>query len=118
MKKTIILISLFLTLSQADYLNTKTSNQCVYNVQPYQNHTGLCYTKRSNDQNYCSTSLRYKHLINGYIYTDGSCVLSDDLEHTGLDYTTYMNLQALNGTLYGFTLVFFLSFLFVLLGRR
>jgi hypothetical protein len=118
MKNSIILISLFLTFSQADYLNTKSTNQCIYNVQPYQNNKGLCYTKRSNNQNKCNKNLRYTDLINGYIYINNACVLSQDLESTGLDYNTYKSLQALNASLYGFTLTFLIGFLFILLGRR
>jgi len=118
MKKFIILIFLFFTYSEADYLNTKTTNQCVYNVTPYQNNKGLCYTKRSTGQNFCSATLRYTNLINGYNYVNGSCILSDDLKYTGLDYETFTTFQALNGTLYGFVLVLWLSFLFILLGRR
>ena len=108
---------LVVTVTNADYLNTKSSNQCVYNVQPYQNEKGLCYTKRSNDQNICSTSLRYKHLINGYEYKNSGCYLKNDLELTGLTQSEWDYLLAVLANIIGFTMFFIINFLAVNVAR-
>ena len=118
MRNIFVLISLFFTFLNADYLNTKDKNRCVYDVIPYVNHRGLCYKRRGDATVRCNQNLRYKDLINGYNLTGVLCVLSENLVTTGLSYSDYKYLQALNGTLYGFTLTFMLSFLFVLLGKR
>ncbi len=114
----IIFFAIFTSDIKADYLNTKTSNQCVYDVTPYQNETGLCYTKRSNDQSYCSTSLRFKHLIDGYELINSDCLLKNDLKITGLTQNQWDYLLAVLAHIMGFTMLFLINFLSTSIARR
>ena len=108
---------LVVTVTNADYLNTKTSNQCIYNVQPYQGHKGLCYTKRSNNQNICSSKLRYKHLIDGYEYVNNGCYLKNDLELTGLTQNQWDYIMAILANIIGFTMFFLINYLSINVAR-
>ena len=108
---------LVITFSNADYLNTKTTNQCIYNVSPYQNHKGLCYTKRSNNQNFCSTTLSYSKLIDGYEYKNSGCYLKNDLELTGLTQNQWDYLLAVLANIIGFTMFFLINYLAVNVAR-
>lgn len=108
----IVLMVFFFLISftHADYLNTSTTNQCIYNVQPYQNNKGLCYTKRSNNLNYCSTALRYSKLIDGYVYLNGGCYLKNDLRLTGLTQSEWDYLFSVLAHVLGFTMFFLVNF--------
>ena len=116
--KHLFLIFAFSLFLNADYLNTKTTNQCVYDVKPYQNHKGWCYTKRSNNQSYCSSTLKIKDLIAGYEYKDGDCVLKNDLGLTGLSQEDFDYLMALIAHFLGLTTIFLVNFIAVLTVRR
>jgi len=116
MKFLFIFIS-FCSFVSADYLNTKTSNQCIYDVTPYQNNTGLCYTKRSNDQNYCNKNLKYKHLINGYEFKNNECLLKNDLKITGLSQNQWDYLLAVLAHVMGLTMLFLTNFLAIRISK-
>ena len=116
----ILFISIFLfSVTQADYLNTKT-NKCVYELIPYHSQVkGWCYTKRSDDSVHCSKTLKYTHFINGF-YNDsnGNCIMFEDLQKTGMTFNQFQFQQALLANMYGFFIFFLVGFLFVLQGRR
>ena len=106
----------FITIySNADYLYTK-SNQCVYNIEPF-NNKGWCYTKRSNGQINCNKNAKYTNFINGF-YLDDTCKMYDDLQKTGMTYNQFQFNQALLANMYGFFIFFLVGFLFILQGRR
>jgi len=114
----LVLLFLVTCYSNADYLNTKTSNQCVYDVTPYQDHKGLCYTKRSNDNSYCNSKLRFKDLISGYELKGSDCVLKNDLKITGLTQSEWDYSLAFIAHVLGFTMLFLINFLSVLIARK
>jgi len=114
----IILFFFIVTFSNADYLNTKSTNQCIYNVQPYQNSNGLCYTKRSNNEDICSIKLKYSDLIDGYEYRDGGCYLKHDLDVTGLSENQFNENMAIAGNMIGLSFMFMTLFISVLIGRK
>ena len=117
--KPILIILTLISIASADYLNTKTSNQCVYNVRPYQDHTGWCYTKRSNDHDYCNRHLKMKDLIDGYyLNDDGDCVEKNDLRTTGLTQNEWDYNLSLLAHVMGFTMLFLINFLSVLVVRK
>jgi len=114
-------IFLVLTLSQAsdraDYLNTN-NNTCVYNLEPRPSR-GWCYINRSDEQAECDWSAKYSDFIDGFYLNDqGSCVMFEDLQRTGMTYNQFQFQQALLANMLGFFLVFLVGFLFVLQGRR
>jgi len=114
----LICIFFLFTFSNADYLNTKSTNQCIYNVEPYQGHKGLCYTKRSNNQNICNTKLKYKDLIDGYEYVNSGCYLKHDLAVTGLTENQFNENMTIAGNLVGFSFMFLILFIATLMGRK
>ncbi len=114
---TLLLLTLF---TSADYLNTKTLNTCIYDVEPYQNNTGLCYTNRSDNTNNCDKKLTYSDLIDGYYYdTDtNNCLLKNDLKTTGLTQNQWDSMLAILAHVLGFTMLFLINFLSVLVARK
>ena len=116
--KYLLFLSLILASANADYLNTKTTNQCIFNVKPYQNNTGLCYTKRSNNQSFCSSTLRYKYLIDGYEYKNAICSLKNDLEITGLSQNEFNYLLAFLAHAMGFTMLILINYTAVLISKN
>jgi len=111
-------IFLFITISHADYLNTKT-NKCVYNLIPYHSkNKGWCYTKRSDDSVHCNKTLKYTDFINGFYIDNGNCIMFEDLQKTGMSFIQFQFQQALLANMYGFFIFFLVGFLFVLQGRR
>jgi hypothetical protein len=115
-----LLLSFFVytVVSRADYLNTATSNQCVYNVVPYQDNTGWCYTKREDDRTYCNKNLNLDDLIDGY-YLDGEdCLLKKDLKITGLTENQLNYQMYLMGNFVGFSSLIIMLFLVVLSTRK
>lgn len=106
-----------LTLSNADYLNTRY-NVCIYDVTLNYGKKGLCYTYRQSGNRYCYVKQTWKNTIPGYVYKDDKCQLYDELQKTGLSYSDFQFQQALLANLYGFFIFFLVGFLFVLQGRR
>lgn len=102
---------IYTVFSRADYLNIKTTNQCVYNVTPYQGNKGLCYVRRSDDKSFCNKNLRYSHLIAGYHLVGSDCVLKNDLQLTGLTQEDFDYLMAVLAHIMGFTMLFMMSFI-------
>ena len=116
--KKIFIFFVFTLLVQADYLNTKTKNICIYDVEPYVNHKGLCYVKRKNNQSFCNTKLKYKDLIDGYERKAGKCVLKNDLALTGLTQSEWNYLMAFLAHAVGFTFFFLSTYLVNLIARK
>jgi len=115
-----IVLFFFLIISlQADYLNTKSNNHCIYNLQPNQNSRGWCYTDRNIDKDKCDRRLKMSDLIDGYYLDDnGNCVLEENLKITGLSANEWRFNMALMGNLVGFTLLFFISLLSIYIARK
>ncbi|RRS30984.1 MAG: hypothetical protein P794_05035 [Epsilonproteobacteria bacterium (ex Lamellibrachia satsuma)] len=118
MKYIFSLFFILLTFSNADYLNTKSNNICVYDLEPYQNNTGWCYVNRADGQSYCDNSLQFTDLYDGYVFIDNKCVLKNDLRLTGLTENQFNFLFALQGNLIGFSMLIMLLFLAVLTSRK
>jgi len=109
----------------ADYLNTKDSNHCAYDVEPNDNAgwdgeaTGLCYTDRNDDRDECDDDLEFDDLIDGYyLNDDDKCVLKHNLRITGLSQSAWYSMMAILGHVLGFTTFFLISFLSILVARR
>ena len=117
--KPILIILALISVTSADYLNTKSNNICVYDVQPYQGHKGWCYTKRSNDNQRCDSRLKMNQLIDGYyLNDDGDCVMKNDLRTTGLTQNEWDYNLSLLAHVMGFTMLFLINFLSVLVVRK
>ena len=120
MKHLLILIIALVTLANADYLNTKDNNHCAINVQPYQDHTGLCWHDQNTDHDDCNRRVYYKHLIDGYEYNadDDTCLLKNDLKITSLTQEEWDYMLAVLAHVMGFTMLFLVDFLSVLIARK
>ena len=112
MKVLLFLSFLFVSIN-ADYLKTKNVNRCVYDLRPYQNHKGWCYTKSSNDQDYCSTTMKLKDFISGYDYNASAsptCQKRHNLSVTGLSQSEWDYMLAVLAHVLGFSLLFLTAF--------
>lgn len=116
-KKIMLMIALTLFVN-ADYLNLKANNICVYDLTPYQNNTGWCYTDRITSTVFCDPLLTIDDLIAGYDLNGTYCVLKNDLRITGLTESEYNFYLALIANFMGFTMLFLISFLSVLVTRK
>jgi hypothetical protein len=116
----LIFFTVFTVLTRADYLNTKDDNHCAVNVQPYQNHTGLCWHDQNRDHDDCQQSVYYKHLIDGYYYDAdlGACLLKNDLSITSLTQDQWDYMLSILAHVMGFTMLFLVNFLSVLIVRK
>jgi len=115
----VLLILLFGFVS-ADYLNTRDKNHCIIDLEPYQNHTGYCYHDQRQDRDECDRRLKMKDLIDGYYYDsdDKSCLLKNDLKITGLTQNQWDYLLAVLAHVMGFTMLFLIDYLAVLVVRK
>ncbi len=109
---------LLTTYSNADYLNTRTSNHCIYSVEPYQDSSGLCYIDRHTGDNVCDKRLSFDDLLDGYEFVDGGCYLKKDLEYLQLSENQFNYQMAFIGNLMGFSFMFLILFISVLMGRK
>jgi hypothetical protein len=107
-------------ITKADYLNTKDNNHCAINVQPYQNHTGLCWHDQNTDRDDCNRRVYYKHLIDGYYYDsdNDACLLKNDLSITSLTQNQWDYMLSILAHVMGFTTLFLVDFLSVLIVRK
>ena len=117
MKYLMLLLSFTFFLS-ADYLNTRDSNHCAYDVEPKQDSKGLCYTDRNDGTDECDRRLTYDDLIDGYNLVDGKCVLKNDLKITGLTQYQWNTMMMILSNIVGFTMLFLVSFLATLIARK
>jgi len=117
MKNLLILLILTLTIN-ADYLNTKDKNHCIINLVPNNNKKGWCYHDQKQDRDECDKKLTMNKLINGYEYVDNKCQLKNDLKITGLTKNQWDYLMAVLAHIVGFTMLFLISFLSILIARK
>ena len=106
------------TSANADYLNTRDNNHCIIDLEPKQNSKGWCYHDQNQDRDECDRRLKLDDLINGYIYEDSECHLKKDLKTTGLTQNKWNDAMALLAHALGFTMLFLVNFLSVLVARR
>lgn len=121
MKKFLLILSLFFFLISylnADYLNTRNRNICIYNLQPFQGSRGICYTNRLDNVNYCRIRTTFDDLIAGYEFVNGGCYLKNDLQITGLTQNQWDYLLAVLANVLGFTMLFLISYLSVLIAKK
>ena len=116
--RNLFLFLFLISMADADFLNTKNANRCAYDLTPYQKHKGWCYVSRHNNQQYCSTTLKTKDFINGYEFVNGNCVLKNNLKITGLSQDDWDKSMALLAHATGFTLLFLIGFLSVLIAKK
>jgi len=117
-----ILFILLLTLSlKADSLYTNDLI-CVHSItiEDYQGIGIYCYDKRTSDGDVreCSSNARYDNFISGYEYKDGKCQIKNDLKITGLTQNQWSFSMALLAHFLGFTQLFLINFLIILVARR
>jgi hypothetical protein len=117
MKKIILFFILSLFLN-ADYLNTRDNNHCIIELEPNQDDKGWCYHDQNQDSDECDRRLEIDDLISGYEYKDDECVLKNDLEVTGLTQEQWNSYMAFLAHALGFTMLFLIDFLAVLVARR
>ncbi len=116
MRFVFLFVSLF-SFASADYLYTKASNQCVYDLEPNQNSKGWCYTKRSDDSSHCNTKTKITDFISGYEYKNSECHLKNDLKITGLSQSEWSYLMAVLAHVLGFTFLFLIGFLSIKISK-
>ena len=119
MRFLLLVFILFSAFSFADYLNTRGRNHCIYNLTPNQDSSGWCYTDRNTGNDRCNRNLKMKDLINGYqLDDDGNCVLKKNLYITGLTQNQWDYLMAVMAHVVGFTVLFLVLFITVLVARH
>jgi len=118
MKKIFLFMFLVFSVANADYLNTRDNNHCIIDLEPKQNSKGWCYHDQNQDRDECDRRLKMSDLINGYIYEDDECVLKHDLKVTGLTQKQWNSYMAFLAHALGFTMLFLVDFLAVLVARR
>ncbi len=116
--KHLLLILTFTLFSHADYLNTKSNNICIYDLEPYQDNSGWCYTERSDDSDTCDRRLDMDDLIDGYEYKDDECNLKNDLKLTGLTQSQWSSFMALLANILGFTMFFLVNYIAVIVAKK
>ncbi len=100
------------------YLFTQ-NNHCVTGLTPYQNSSGWCYVDVSDDNNsYCDDTVSINNFIDGYYFDGSNCLLKKNLEITGLTQNQWDWNMALLGHFSGFTVLFLISFLSLLMMRK
>jgi len=106
------------TSANADYLNTRDNNHCIIDLEPNQDNKGWCYHDQNQDRDECDRRLSYDDLIAGYVYEDDECNLKKDLKTTGLTQMQWNDLMSILAHALGFTMLFLVNFLSVLVARR
>lgn len=114
--KTLIFF-IFVVSANADYINFQ-NNHCVVNLTPNQNSTGYCFLDKHDNINYCDTSLNIDSFENGYTFETNTCLKSNDLQVTGLTQNQWDFLLAVLANVVGFTMLFLIGFLSVLISRK
>lgn len=119
--KFFVLLSLVLTISQADFL-LKQKNRCVTDFwyQKVDSSYKVLYSYSSKpDTVYSSTSKSYIFLA-GYDYNSTSkvCSLSNPAKKLGLTFYDYNFLIALIGVFTGFTFLFFTIYIFIEVAKK
>lgn len=118
MKKLIIFAFVTVQFLNADYLHLK-DNHCIADLTPYQNHSGWCWRDISdNNSSYCSRRAKIDDFIDGYFLDSGNCILKNDLRITGLTQNQWDYLLAVLANVMGFTMLFLISFLSILVARK
>lgn len=107
---------LITTSSFSDFL-LRSDNHCIYDITPYQDNSGYCYTARSTGVTYCNKSLTYNDFIDGYYVVDGDCVMKNDLLITGLTQNQWNYLLAVLAHVLGFTMLFLINYLSILVSK-
>ncbi len=115
--KYLISILAFTLFLNADYLYTK-NNHCVIDLVPYPDNSGLCWHDQHNNNDYCKEKAKYSDFKDGYSYIDGSCQYKNDLSVTGLTQSEWDYMLAFLANLVGFTMLFMVTFLSVLIARK
>jgi len=116
MKTLLIFIFISINLLNADYLNTKSNNICIYQLEAL--NKGFCYVSRHDNIKYCDKKLTIDELIDGYSYINNQCVINKDLQITGLT-ENQLNYQfAIMGNLIGFSFLFLILFISSLAVRK
>ncbi len=113
------LFYLLLTLSlTADSLH-KNTLICVHSItiEEYEGKGVYCYTKSSGGSE-CDLNATYDSFVTGYTYTDGKCTIKNDLKITGLTQEQWSFSMALLAHFLGFTQLFLINFLVILVARR
>ena len=113
----LISIFAFTLLLNADYLHTD-NNHCVINLAPYSDNRGLCWHDQHDNNDYCDTKAKYKDFEDGFSYEDNLCLYRNDLSVTGLTQSEWDYMLAFVANLLGFTMLFMVSFLSVLIARK
>jgi len=116
-----LLLSFILAFTlKADYLYIGT-NICVHslNIQDYEGKGIYCYTKSiDSDIKECSVDAKYTDFINGFEYKSDACTMKNDLKITGLTQEQWSFNMALLAHFLGFTQLFLINFLVILVARR
>lgn len=119
--KIILVCFVLLSLNaKADYLYTKYSNRCVYNLTPKQNDKGWCWIYTDNNNSSCNKNAKRSQFIDGYIYdvNDDTCLMKNDLKISGLSQSEWDYLLAILAHVMGFTMLFLINFLSILIVRK
>jgi len=119
MKYLFVLFLLF-SSANADYLYTKYSNRCVYDLTPYQDNTGWCFIYSDTNNSSCNSRADLDDFIDGYFYkvdTD-ECLLKNDLKITNLTQNQWDYLLSVLAHVLGFTMLFLINFLAILVVRK
>ena len=119
MKYLFVLFLLFSSVN-ADYLYTRFANRCVYNLTPYQGHRGWCYIYSDTNESKCNKNSKLSNFIDGYYYDANTdeCLMKNDLRITGLTQNQWDYLLAVLAHVLGFTMLFLISFLAILVVRK
>ncbi len=111
-------MSVFTLFLNADYLALKDNNHCAADLVPNQDNSGWCYHDMNDDRDECHKYYKMKDFIDGYVFTDGKCVMKNDLRITGLTQDEWRYFMAVLAHVLGFTMLFLVSFLSVLTVRK
>ena len=117
--KFVLLVFVSFFILKADFLALRDRNHCVYNLEPKQNSSGWCYRDRNRDKDRCDRFAKIDDFIAGYYLDDnGNCILKKNLKITGLTQNQWDWNMALLGHFTGFTVLFLISFLSLLMMRK
>jgi len=114
--KYLISILAFTLFLNADYLYV-SNNHCVIDLVT-RDGGGWCFHDLNDNVNVCEKNSDRDDYLDGYSYVDGSCQYNNDASVTGLTVSEWNFMIAILANLIGFTMLFMVSFLSVLIARK
>ena len=115
----LILVTFFfsITLLNADYLYVKNSS-CVYDLEPNQGNSGFCFTYTATGKSRCDKGSELSDFVDGYTNDGKRCNLKNNLKISGMSQDQWNMSMVLLAHSLGFTQLFLINFLVILIARR